>query len=107
MKVKLGKTLFWKRDDGSLPSCYLANRLNPFLYGECGFIANVVDAACGTRICDGQDDSCSSICHIASGPAPTSIAFAQDDGGTLVIHSLEVLKESMLFITGSIRHREA
>src|SRR6266516_5717524 len=103
----LGKTLLWKRDDASLPSCHLANRLNPFVYGQCGFIAHVVDAACGTRICDGQDDSCSSIGHIASGPAPTSIAFAQDDGRTLVIHTLEILKESMLFITWSIHHREA
>src|SRR2546421_6183109 len=101
----LGKTLFWQQEDGSLPSCHLANRLNPFLYGECGFIANVVDAACGTSICYSQDDSCSGISNIASGPAPTSIGFAQDDSLTLIIHTFEVFKEPVLFITWSIHHR--
>ncbi len=47
----LGKTLFWQRDDGSLPSCHLANRLHPLVESECGFIANVVDTTSGTRIC--------------------------------------------------------
>src|SRR5579884_1372655 len=98
---RLLKAALGSKHNAALPAYRLSNLLYPVHQGKRLFLANVVNTTTGTLVGDGERNGSSDVLDIATRPAPACLGLVEQYDGAVVVHSLEIGKEPVLFVSGT------